>query len=144
MANNLAELKKIKDKLTGKIGVICQTTQKSSKLREIVEGLKELGLELEIKNTICLNTIEKQQEVSEISAETDLLIVIGGLHSSNTTKLAEMGRAKKIKTYHVENADDILQEWFSDGMNVFLTAGASTPSDEITKAKEIIEKFNFK
>lgn len=143
VVSSLAELEEIKNKLTGKIGVICQTTQKKSKLEEIVKALEKLGFELEIKNTICSNTTKKQQEVKNLSSEIDLLIVIGGLHSSNTTKLAEIGRTKEIKTYHIEKASDISQEWFLDKTKVFLTAGASTPSNEIIEAKKIIKNFDF-
>ncbi len=143
IVNSWEDLMRIKNKLSGKIRVICQTTQKNSKLEEIVKGLKKLKADFKVENTICLDATQKQQEVMEIEQETDLLVVIGGLHSSNTTKLVEIGRAKKIETHHIERAGDISQKWFSKDTNVFLTAGASTHPNEIIKAKKIIENFGF-
>jgi len=137
------ELENIKEKLSEKVGIVCQTTQKSSKLMKIIQKLKELKIDFELQDTICLDSTQKQKEVKEICDEPDLLIVIGGLNSSNTTKLAEIGKSKKIKTYHIEKAEDILQKWFLKEDTVFLTAGASTPPDEVIKAKKIMENFDF-
>lgn len=137
------ELEKIKDKLKGKIGIVCQTTQKNSKLQKIIEKLEEKNVNFNLENTICSDTAKKQAEVSKLSHETDVLVVIGGLHSSNTTKLAEIGRSKKIKTYHIEKAEDISKEWFKDGMKVFITAGASTLYEETEKTEKILENFSF-
>jgi 4-hydroxy-3-methylbut-2-enyl diphosphate reductase len=137
------ELDKIEDQLQGKIGIVCQTTQKNSKLQEIIKKLEEKGVDFELKNTICSDTTKKQEEVLNLSVDTDVLLVIGGLHSSNTTKLAEIGRSKKITTYHIERAEDISNKLFKDGMRVFITAGASTPRQETLKAKKILEEIEF-
>lgn len=144
IVGGVEELDKIKDQLQGKIGIVCQTTQKNSKLQEIVKKLKKMGVDFELKNTICSDTTKKQEEVLNFPEEIDVLIVIGGLHSSNTTKLAEIGRSKKIKTYHIERVKDISNKWFKDGMKVFITAGASTPYREVQKVKEILENIEFK
>ncbi len=142
IVNGIDDLFLIKNKLKGKIAVICQTTQKNSKLEEVVEKLKEWKNDFEVNNTICLDTTNKQKEVLELG-EIDILIVLGGLHSSNTTKLAEIGKNKKVKTYHVEKAFDIFKSWFEGSERVFITAGASTPPSEIKKAKRVIENFCF-
>jgi len=140
---DVEDLKKIKKKLKGKIGIVCQTTQKNSKLKEIIDYLKEAKIDFQLNNTICSDTTKKQKEVSNLKKDTDILIVIGGLHSSNTTKLTEIGKKNKIKTYHIEKAEDISKKWFKDGMKVFVTAGASTPYRETQKVKKIIENFSF-
>lgn len=143
IVNDLKELAKIEKKLPKKIGVVCQTTQKESRLAEIIERLKELKIDLVLQNTICLDASQKQKEISELKKKPDLLIVIGGLNSSNTTKLAEIGMTKKIKTYHIEKAEDLSDKWFKDGMKVVLTAGASTPYDELFKAEATIKNLTF-
>lgn len=142
IVSGIEELSLIKDKLKGKIAVVCQTTQKNSRLEEIVEKLKEWQIDFELNNTICSDTTNKQKEILELS-DVDVLIVLGGLHSSNTTKLAEIGRNRKIKTYHIEKASDIFQNWFKGDEKIFITAGASTPPDEIEKAEKVIENFGF-
>ncbi len=142
VVNSVDDLKKIKSKIKDGVAIICQTTQKKVKLDQIVEKLKEWDFKFEINNTICLDTTNKQKEVADFS-KPDILIVLGGLHSSNTTKLAEIGKNRGIKTYHIEKAKDILKSWFKDGDLVFITAGASTPANEIKRAKELIENLNF-
>jgi 4-hydroxy-3-methylbut-2-enyl diphosphate reductase len=144
VVNGVSDLKDILEEIKNKeLAVVCQTTQKQPKLDEVVKKLKEWNLNFEVSNTICLDTTNKQGEVNNLSDDIDILIVIGGLHSSNTTKLAEIGRSKKIKTYHVETASDISENWFNGIEKVFITAGASTPPEELGAAKKIIEKFNF-
>jgi 4-hydroxy-3-methylbut-2-enyl diphosphate reductase len=143
IVKDVKELKENKAKLKGKIGIVCQTTQKNSKLKEITDYLKKEGIDFQLNNTICLNTTKKQKEVANLNSDINVLVVIGGLHSSNTTKLAEIGRIKKIRTYHIEKAEDISKNWFKDEVKVFITAGASTPYEETEKAKKIIENFNF-
>lgn len=143
IVGGVEELNKIEDQLKGKIGIVCQTTQKNSKLKEVIKKLEKMGVDFELKNTICSDTSKKQEEVMNLSEDTDVLIVVGGLHSSNTTKLAEIGRNKKIETHHIEKAEDISTKWFKEGMKVFITAGASTPYQEVQKAKEIIENIEF-
>ncbi len=143
IVNNPKDLDKIKNKLSRKSGIVCQTTQKNSKLEEIIASLKKLKVDFEVQNTICLDATKKQKTVSELGNEIDLIIVIGGFHSSNTTKLAEIGKSKKIKTFHIEKAKDISKKWFSDSVKVFLTAGASTHPNEIIKAKKIIKSLTF-
>jgi 4-hydroxy-3-methylbut-2-enyl diphosphate reductase len=71
------------------------------------------------------------------------LIVLGGLHSSNTTKLAEIGKSRGIRTYHIEKAGDISRDWFKGDEKVFITAGASTPPDEIGRVEEVIGSWSF-
>jgi len=142
--SEVSELNKIKDNLVGnKVGVVCQTTQRKSKLKEIVSRLKELKIDFKVQDTICLDSTQKQAEVKKNCERADLLIVIGGLCSSNTAKLAEIGRSSNLETYHIENSKNISPEWFSSKSVVYIAAGASTPLDELSKAKKIIEHFDF-
>jgi len=141
--NSLEELVSEKDQLKGKWGIVCQTTQKKSLLESIINVLDEWGVAAEVKDTICLDTNKKRDELKEELDESNLLIVLGGLKSSNTNKLAEIGRKKGIKTYHVEKAEDILSDWFFDEARVFLTAGASTPVEEIVKAEKRLRKITL-
>ena len=143
IVKNVEELRIMKAKLKGKIGVVAQTTQKNSNLQQITKELEKMGVDFVVNNTICSDATNKQAEITDIPKNTDVLIVIGGLHSSNTTKLAEIGRQKQIKTYHIETATEIDKNWFQGDENVFVTAGASTPLNELGDAKKIIRAFDF-
>ena len=59
------------------------------------------------------------------------MIVVGGRNSGNTRRLAELCARRQPRTYHVESADEIEPEWFRGSRVVGITAGASTPPEQI-------------
>jgi (E)-4-hydroxy-3-methyl-but-2-enyl pyrophosphate reductase len=114
-------------KITGKVGVLSQTTQSQDNFRQIVGDLTLRVRELKVLNTLCPAITVRQEETDVMVAEVDALLVVGGHGSSNTTRLAEIGRTRTLPTYHVETAEDISPAWF-DGVNtVGVVSGASTP-----------------
>ncbi len=122
------------------IGVLSQTTQKNDNFNEIVEAIKSRAeKEVIIENTICLDSTDKKEEISELAKENDVVIIVGGKISNNTKKLAEVGRASNLDTYHVENSKELLSEWFFDKKSVLIGAGASTPQKHID---DVVEKIN--
>ena len=118
-----------------KIGIIAQTTQSIENFRKIVGVCMEKTRHLKIYNTICDATSVRQEEAVAIAAQVDLMLVVGGYNSANTTRLAGLCREQGTPTYHVETASAIDPLWFEGVKKVGLTAGASTPQfliDEIT------------
>lgn len=113
--------------LKSKIGVIVQTTQPIEDLRRLVGMLLEKTKELKIYNTICNSTALRLKETEELAKKVDIMIVVGGRNSANTTQLANLCRSMPIRTYHIEMADELAEEWFEDVKRVGITAGASTP-----------------
>ena len=116
------------------IGVIAQTTQSIENFRAIVSVCLEKTRKLKIYNTICDATSVRQEEAVKIASVVDLMLVVGGYNSANTTRLAELCREEGARTYHVETADEIDRTWFAGARKVGVTAGASTPQfliDEI-------------
>lgn len=124
-----------------KIGVLCQTTQKISLLKKVVENLLENNKSLSVENTICLDSSTKQAEAAALAKQVDVMIVIGGKNSSNTTKLAQISRLSGAKTFHIETAGELKKSWFRKNDAIGLTAGASTPQKAIEKVKKEIEKI---
>ncbi|MBM7623841.1 bifunctional 4-hydroxy-3-methylbut-2-enyl diphosphate reductase/30S ribosomal protein S1 [Sporohalobacter salinus] len=136
------DLKELSEKLD-KVGVIAQTTQSISKFKKTVTKLMDRAEELKIYNTICTTTHERQTAAAELANEVGLMIVIGGYNSANTNRLAEICDETGAKTYHVETADDLSQDWFYDIERVGVTAGASTPNwiiKEVVSRMEDIKK----
>jgi 4-hydroxy-3-methylbut-2-enyl diphosphate reductase len=111
----------------GRMGVVAQTTQSLANLREIVEVCLGKSKELRIFNTICDATSVRQAEAREIAAQADLMLVIGGFNSANTSRLARICSEIQPHTHHVETADQVRGEWFREVETVGITAGASTP-----------------
>lgn len=129
-----------------KIGIVAQTTQPLENLQEITSACLAKAKELRVYNTICDATTLRQSEARKIAAEVDLMLVVGGFNSANTTKLARLSREQQPCTYHIEVAEQLRPEWFVGKQRVGLTAGASTPAwiieDVLNRLKQIAENNN--
>ena len=121
----------VPDDLRAPIGVVVQTTQRRENLEAVVKAIKEQGIEPVVKRTICLATRHRQDSAAELGGEVDAIIVIGGRNSSNTTRLAEICAAACPNTHHIESVDEIDASWFDGCEAIGVTAGASTPEDQI-------------
>lgn len=114
-----------------RIGVVVQTTQSEGRLSELVAALAVQVRELLVHNTICNATEQRQGAALTMASEVDVVVVVGGAESGNTRRLAELCRGRQSNTYHVEMAADLDPKWFEQAGVVGVTAGASTPSDQI-------------
>lgn len=110
-----------------KMGIIAQTTQSLENFRAIVNICLEKTRDLKIYNTICDATSVRQEEAVAIARQVELMLVVGGYNSANTTRLAELCRKQGTRTHHLETAAEIDSAWFIGINRVGLTAGASTP-----------------
>jgi 4-hydroxy-3-methylbut-2-enyl diphosphate reductase len=108
--------------------VVSQTTQSQENFRQIVGDLTLRVRELKVLNTLCPAITVRQDETDVMMPQIDALLVIGGHGSSNTTRLAEMGRARDLPTYHIETASEIAPAWFEGVDTLGVVSGASTPS----------------
>lgn len=127
--------------LNKKIGIIQQTTQPFSKVKDILKGIiKSLNEFEEIRtfNTLCNFTAKRLESTEKVARDVDLMLVIGGKNSANTTQLANLCRNIGVKTYHIEDAKEIEKEWFKNVKKIGITAGASTPQWIIN---QIIDKI---
>jgi len=116
-----------------RIGVVVQTTQSQESLAALTSALSSRVRELLVHNTICSATERRQRAARSMAAEVDLVVVVGGKNSANTTRLAELCREVQPRTYHVQSPDEILPEWMEGVHSVGVTAGASTPSGQIDR-----------
>ena len=110
-----------------RVGVIAQTTQSLGNFREVVGALLEKSDELKIFNTICHATTHRQGSALDIARKVDLMIVIGGHNSANTSRLASLCAQSGILTYHIETVSELKTSWLEGIATVGITAGASTP-----------------
>lgn len=117
--------------LSGKVGVVVQTTQTREAFEEVLAALRDRGVECVVKDTVCLATRERQESAADLAREVDAMIVIGGRNSSNTTRLAEICSSVCGNTHHIERASELDPVWFDKCTEVGITAGASTPEDQI-------------
>lgn len=107
--------------------VVAQTTLRREHFEEVLEEIRKKVPNLTVRNTICAATSQRQEEAEMLSAEADVMIVVGGRNSSNTNKLYETCLRHCPRSYLVETAEDVPIREIHKEDRVALTAGASTP-----------------
>lgn len=129
--------------LRGKTAVISQTTQSVQNFREIVGDLALRTRELKVLNTLCPAITVRQEAAEVMVGEVGALVVVGGHHSSNTTRLAEIGRSHSLPTYHIEISDELDPDWFAGVERVGVMSGASTPDWIIAEVVERLRQIGL-
>ncbi len=118
--------------------VVAQTTFSSIEFKKICEIVKKYCTNAKIFDTICNATAKRQKEACNLSAQSDIMVVIGGKISSNTQKLKNVCEAN-CKTYLVESAGEVKNIDFTGCRNIGVTAGASTP---VCIIKEVLKSMS--
>lgn len=111
-----------------KVGVIAQTTLNLDTFKKIIGQLLGKTKELKIFNTICNATAKTQKATLEMAKDVDLMIVVGGKNSANTTRLAKLCKEKGKPSYHIETPQELKKGWFRGKNSIGVTAGTSTPN----------------
>lgn len=129
------------------VTIVVQTTFNVAEFKNCLKILKKVYTNATIFDTICNATVSRQSEAIELAQKSDLMVIIGGRHSSNTVKLYDVCR-NLCDTVLIESADELPMDkvWAAD--NVSITAGASTPAAIIKEALNImsvekIEEMSF-
>ena len=125
-----------------KLCIVSQTTYNYNKFQYIVEIFEKKGYNDSVVNTICNATEERQRSAKAIAAEADVMIVIGGRHSSNSRKLYEICQRECEHTYFIQTLDDLHLDLPKAVRLVGITAGASTPNKLIEEVQNYV-RINF-
>ena len=125
-----------------KICIVSQTTFNYKKFQDLVEIFQKKGYDIIVANTICNATEERQKEATELASRADVMIVIGGTHSSNTRKLYELCKSECENTYYIQTLADLQLDLPNSVELVGITAGASTPNKIIEEVQNYV-RINF-
>lgn len=120
--------------------VVVQTTIPPVLFETLEKRIRERIAPVEIHNTICTATQERQDAALNLSKQVDAMIVIGGRKSANTKKLAEITR-DHCKTYLIETKEELCADEMKNYDTVGITAGASTPDFVIEEVVRYLEKL---
>lgn len=121
----------------GKIIILSQTTQNKDFVDRTFEFVKNKYPMVEIADTICLATEQRQTEIKKMAEESDAVVVIGSPDSANSNRLHEIAKELNGKAIFIERAEDLPGKEFFAGLDrVVVTAGASTPDWIIEKVME--------
>ena len=136
------DIEKLPLKEGEKVCLVAQTTFNYNKFQDLVEIFRKKGYDVIVVNTICNATEVRQKEAREIAQRVDIMIAIGGTHSSNTRKLYEICQKECERTYFIQTLDDLHLEIPKSAKLVGITAGASTPNNIIEEVQNYV-RINF-
>ncbi len=128
-----------------KVAYLTQTTLSVDDAERIIERLKIRFKQIvgPPKEDICYATQNRQEAVSILSTEVDIVLVLGSQNSSNSQRLAELADERGIHARLIDGPDDIDLAWFDGTENVLVTAGASAPEVVVEACVELLkERFD--
>ena len=123
-----------------RVALVVQTTLAVDDLRNVVGALVGRCDELRVCNTICDATSKRQAAAAELADRADVMIVLGGRNSANTNHLADICRSRAT-TYHIETLGEVDAAWFLGVELVGITAGASTPRNQVEEMREHVARL---
>lgn len=120
--------------------ILAQTTISLEKFYGISEEIKKYIEDVEIRNTICTSTKQRQKETEEIAKKVECMIIVGGKHSSNSNKIYELAKKNCENVFFVETKEELNFEKIKCFKSLGIMAGASTPKKSIDEIVDIIKK----
>ena len=126
-----------------RLGIVSQTTQPLERVRRLVGLIRARfpNAEVRFRDTVCQPTKQRQSAATELAQESDVVIVVGGANSNNTKELVATCACHCPRVHHVQHAGQLQAEWFREGDRVGLTAGTSTPDQEIDAVEQAIQQL---
>ncbi|WP_246039389.1 4-hydroxy-3-methylbut-2-enyl diphosphate reductase [Glycomyces buryatensis] len=118
---------------------LSQTTLAVAEVEEIIAALRRRFPKIKGPGSddVCYATTNRQAAVAAVLEESDLVLVIGSVNSSNSNRLMEMARDAGTESHLIDYASEIEPEWLRDKGTIAVTAGASAPPvlvDEVVTA----------
>lgn len=126
-------------------GVVSQSTQILDNVTAVLNVLYRKVVDLRFINTICFPTRLNQDEIRDLAANNDVVIIVGSFTSANTKRLTTIAASLNPRSHQVRSAPDLMPEWFEGASSVGVSAGASTPDETIhsviARIREIAERL---
>ncbi|MEX1232803.1 MAG: 4-hydroxy-3-methylbut-2-enyl diphosphate reductase [Planctomycetaceae bacterium] len=128
-----------------KIAYLTQTTLSIEEAGRVIDRLKQRYPHVESppKDDICYATTNRQEAVSKLAVDADVVVILGSQNSSNSKRLMELGSAIGRPAYLVDGAHELKPEWFANARTVLVSAGASAPEVVVQECVNVFrEQFN--
>jgi 4-hydroxy-3-methylbut-2-enyl diphosphate reductase len=131
------------ERIPRRLGILSQTTQVPAQFAAFVKKLIDLAFirdsEMRVIDTICHDIRERQASALKLAQRADLMLVVGGHHSANTNRLAELC-AQVTETHLIETAEEIQSSWLEGKGYIGVTAGASTDEETVAEVVRRLEQ----
>jgi 4-hydroxy-3-methylbut-2-enyl diphosphate reductase len=116
-----------------KLAYLTQTTLSVDETQGIIDALKRKYPQVVGPNKadICYATQNRQEAVTELVHDCDVVVVLGSQNSSNSQRLAEIARGRGTPAHLIDTAAELQDEWFRPTDTVLVTAGASAPEEHV-------------
>jgi 4-hydroxy-3-methylbut-2-enyl diphosphate reductase len=143
LVEDVADVARAPVRNTDKLAVVTQTTLSVDDAAEILAAVKQRFPQVREpkKQDICYATQNRQDAVKVLSAQVDVVIVVGSPTSSNSNRLRELAERLGTPAYMVDSADDLRHGWFAERHRVGLTAGASAPEVLVQQVIDRLREF---
>ncbi len=123
-----------------KVALVAQTTLGLHEWQAVMDDAtgRYPDLKTARKSDLCYATTNRQDAVSQLASECDLILVVGSHNSSNTQALVRVSKENGVPAYRIDTADDIDDRWLDGAATVGVTAGASAPDRLV---QDVIERL---
>lgn len=125
-----------------KLAYLTQTTLSVEEAGRVIRRLRERfpDIATPAKEDICYATTNRQEAVSALTPQCDVVIVLGSQNSSNSRRLAEIAASMNKPAYLIDGAHELQAEWFTTAQTVLVTAGASAPEVVVEECLDYLVK----
>lgn len=146
LVQNINDVQKLNIPKSHKISYVSQTTLSIDDTKKIIDALKQKypSIKGPKSDDICYATQNRQEAVKKMLSNHDLIFVIGSKNSSNSNRLLEIVKERKIDAILLDDIKKFQPKWLQNKKNIGITAGASAPEiiikeliKEIKKIKQI-------
>ena len=128
------------------IAFVTQTTLSLDDTARVIDALRTKYPKIQgpRKDDICYATQNRQDAVRDLAIQCDVVLVVGSPNSSNSNRLRELAERMGKKAYLVDNADELMAEWFDIDSKIGVTAGASAPEVLIGQVIQRLQEWGAK
>lgn len=124
--------------------ITSQTTMSLFDVYELCEYAKKILPNLIVEQEICNATRIRQEAISKMDPDIDIVFIVGDPHSNNTAKLASIAKNKAGKeTYMIESIEDLKIEWLEHKHHAAVSSGASTPTSLTNQVIDFLKQFEW-
>ncbi len=129
LVESVEDVQKLPVKNPEQLRFVTQTTLSMDDTARVIDALHQAfpAIQGPRKDDICYATQNRQDAVKQLTAQCDLILVVGSQNSSNSNRLREIAQNHQIDGYLIDSADDIEEAWLQDKSRIGVTAGASAP-----------------